>query len=191
MTIDQTTKKEMLGEEFGRWTVEAFDKKVVRRYDHKPGCTTNYWLCRCECGITQSVSQTNLKQGASQGCRHCAAKDRWGAQKQAGLPSWVWHNILTRCKSSGHELAVTPERLVELLEGQGHRCALSGLPISFAPCNRLKNQTTASVDRKDSSGGYVEGNVWWVHKKVNSMKNQYPLDEFLELCEMVTNHNKK
>lgn len=51
--------------------------------------------------------------------------------------------------------------------------------------NKIKNQNvnwdviTASLDRKDNKLGYEEGNVWWVHKMVNRLKNNYSLEELL------------
>ena len=38
---------------------------------------------------------------------------------------------------------------------------------------------TASLDRIDSSKGYQPGNVWWVHKRVNRLKNDFSMDELL------------
>ena len=45
----------------------------------------------------------------------------------------------------------------ELLKEQSGRCALSGLPIVAE-----EKTGTASLDRKDSSKGYVPGNVQWL-----------------------------
>jgi hypothetical protein len=47
-----------------------------------------------------------------------------------------------------------------------------------------------SVDRIDSLRGYVEGNVQWVHKKINIMKNVYSQEEFIILCKQVVKHTK-
>jgi len=72
---------------------------------------------------------------------------------------------------------------------QNRKCALSGLELKFA--NSAKEQrnhkgTTASLDRICSSKGYVAGNVQWVHKDVNFMKQHYPQDYFVELCGKIT-----
>jgi hypothetical protein len=48
--------------------------------------------------------------------------------------------------------------------------------------------TTASVDRIDSSKGYIKGNVQWVHKTINKMKWGYSQGEFIEFCEAVVKH---
>lgn len=59
-------------------------------------------------------------------------------------------------------------------------CRLSGLPI---------DKRSGSIDRIDSSKGYIEGNIQWVHKDVNKMKNNLPQDRFVELCKLIGEHN--
>jgi len=49
---------------------------------------------------------------------------------------------------------------------------------------------TASLDRIDSSKGYIEENVHWVHKRINVMKGNMSEQEFLNFCEAVTFKNK-
>jgi hypothetical protein len=181
----------LVGASFGRWKVERYAETVTYRYPDRRGCQKNYWYCRCECGGLFKVDEPNLHNGKSNGCRQCADRDRWGKARAANIPSWVWHNILARCKTAGEECAVTPQYLFGVLKDQNWKCALTGVEIGFAPCNRLKNQTTASVDRIDSSKGYVEGNIWWVHKRINSMKNDYSVDEFVEWCKMVVEHSQQ
>ena len=42
---------------------------------------------------------------------------------------------------------------------------------------------------KQSSEGYIENNVQWVHKHVNRMKSDKSDDEFLEWCKKCYLHN--
>jgi len=39
--------------------------------------------------------------------------------------------------------------------------------------------------------GYVLGNVWWVHKNVNLMKRDLELKQFISLCKIISDKNKK
>jgi hypothetical protein len=66
-------------------------------------------------------------------------------------------------------------------------CALSGEPIYFGKYR--KHETTASPDRIDSTKGYVMGNVRWVHKYVNTMRNNKSDKEFIEWCKKVFEFN--
>ena len=71
---------------------------------------------------------------------------------------------------------------------QRFRCSLSGLPIRL-PTDTYDKASTASLDRIDSSKGYIPGNVQWVHKKINMMKNRLPDSEFIALCAAVVKHS--
>jgi len=50
---------------------------------------------------------------------------------------------------------------------------------------KRKDTSTASPDRIDPSKGYVEGNVRWVHKTINSMRNSMCDQEFRRWCRLV------
>lgn len=88
------------------------------------------------------------------------------------------------------EFSVTVEYLWRLWESQGSRCALSGTPIDL-PANLgtpAVTAATASLDRIDNSKGYIEGNVRWVHKVVNIMRNTLT-DEGLRMwCQRIVTH---
>lgn len=74
---------------------------------------------------------------------------------------------------------------------QNRKCALSGIDIDFKKGNDVKRGLqTASLDRIDSSKGYIVGNVQWVHKDINFMKGTLSNNQFLELCNLVSKHNK-
>lgn len=70
-------------------------------------------------------------------------------------------------------------------------CALSGLPIMIANTIRgdQVGETTASLDRIDSSKGYSRDNVQWTHKLVNKMKWNLEEAKFVELCRAVADHH--
>jgi len=76
--------------------------------------------------------------------------------------------------------------LWELYKRQGGRCALTGLEIIFPPHSYKRSQGTASLDRTDSSKGYVPDNVQWVHKDVNNVKGSLSLKRLLFLCKKIT-----
>mgnify|MGYP003351787189 CR=1 FL=1 len=82
---------------------------------------------------------------------------------------------------SGQKLNILKEGLEYLndlfIEQQG-KCKLSGIEISLPKKWNDKNYT-ASLDRIDSDKGYEKGNVQWVHKHINVMKNIFPQELFL------------
>lgn len=170
------------------WT---FGSLTVSGYSHyKKGHA--YWKCVCECGKTTTVARTNLTHRYHQSCgclRDVSGKSHklW---RGCGDICSTWYSKLgVQSRRRGIHIDVSLEHLWELFQNQNGCCALSGVSIHFP--NRYKNRglegCTASLDRIDSSKGYVVGNVQWVHKDVNFMKHQLTQDRFLELCSLVAN----
>lgn len=67
------------------------------------------------------------------------------------------------------------------------------MDINITPKLRKSNvdfkQQTASLDRIDSSKGYVLGNIQWVHKDINKMKLDYDQDYFIDICRRIAEYN--
>lgn len=104
----------------------------------------------------------------------------------------IWNQVKTRAKRKGHVLAVTPSQAIDLLEQQQYRCRLSGSPISLMPRKmHIAGYSTASLDRIDSSQGYLLENVQWVHRDVNFMKNNLSELEFVGLCAAVARFQRQ
>lgn len=71
--------------------------------------------------------------------------------------------------------------MMELYETQGGKCALSGRTMTYQRGNG-KVPTNISIDRIDSSKGYVKGNVQLVCCLVNILKNEWDQEDFINFC---------
>lgn len=81
----------------------------------------------------------------------------------------------------------------DLFLSQGKKCSLSGidLVIEKSICRkRGQSNITASLDRIDSSLGYVEGNLQWIHKDINYMKQDLDEEYFKKLCKEITDYGQ-
>jgi hypothetical protein len=152
-------------------------------------------VCRClNCGKEEHpVLAPSLKRGAttSCGCRRDqyarnSGENNPGFKGFKGISANFWRGYELRARERGLAFAISKEYAWGLFEKQGQRCALSGQPLNFSAGKN--SRTSASLDRIDSSVGYVEGNVQWVHKHINIMKNVYTMDYFVDLCEKVAAH---
>ncbi len=146
------------------------------------------WWVRCDCGIEKSVFGTHLVRGNTVSCGGCHMRDKSKNFQGVGELPKTYYSSLKRGADGGKgrkpmTFDVTMEYLWETFKHQEHKCALSGLPIDF-------KSKTASCDRIDSSIGYVEGNIQWLHKDVNMMKRHYSEDYFKTLCRLVTEGDK-
>lgn len=55
----------------------------------------------------------------------------------------------------------------------------------MSPSSMAAGASTASLDRKDSTKGYVPGNTQWVHLVINDMKSDFSQQEFVDWCTLV------
>jgi hypothetical protein len=168
------TGQDMVGFVFGRWT--------VLRFSHRGDDRRIFWICRCECGREQPIAGSELRYGNTYGCRMCKS-----LRQQRKAWKGIWNAIRSNANERGLEFKITPKLAFAILEGQGYRCALTGLPIDIAKSGRGHKMggTTASLDRIDSLRGYVPGNIQWLHKDVNKMKWDLSQARFIEICRMV------
>ena len=87
---------------------------------------------------------------------------------------------------SGARVDFPIEYAWELYQKQQGKCALSKIPIVFGLANHRTSCTTASLDRIDSTIGYIKDNVQWVHKSINIMKCDLSSDIFIGFCHSVS-----
>ncbi len=157
-----------------------------------------HWICSCVCGSELSRREDYLTSYRhnihSCGCHH-PRKDSnvWKGKnsflyKGAGnLNGQYFSEIRCRAKRNNLEFNITIDYAWCLFLEQQGLCALTGLPLNFESCRDKKKgiQQSASLDRKDSTKGYVPDNIQWIHKDVNRMKNHYSQERFIEICKLV------
>lgn len=145
---------------------------------------------RCRCGYEKIVPYSSNHKNYD-GCPDC---NRTKYTQSAG--NAYWGRIIARAKKKGFDIDVDWEYAWELMHRQGFRCALSGIPINIdikpgseMPEGKCSRSFTASLDRIDSSLGYIAGNIQWVHKTINLMKNVLDQADFIYWCKLVADHN--
>jgi len=84
---------------------------------------------------------------------------------------------------------LTREDILDLLEQQDYKCALSGIPMTCNLKKGVKFPYNVSIDRIDAGGSYSKDNIQLVCKSLNSFRNNTSLDEFIALCKAVAQHN--
>lgn len=82
---------------------------------------------------------------------------------------------------------VTPQYVIDQYIEQGRRCKLTGVRLR-APSTTDFSNVTVSIDRIDSSKGYIEGNIQIIDKRVNMMKYTFSQQEFVRWCKRVARH---
>lgn len=165
---------------FGKWTA------LNKDYDR----STNkhiYWICCCECGTIRSVLLRSLKNHVSIQCENCRFQDRKGKIRYLGhedgkIPRSYWCRLKGCAEYRGISFEITIEDAWNVFLSQQKKCSLTGQEIGFFSCT----SATASLDRIDSSKGYVVGNIQWLHKDINMLKNNYKEEHFIEMCKEIS-----
>jgi|LakMenEpi03Aug12_release.lakeMendotaPanAssembly.Ray.scaffolds.fasta_scaffold429863_1 hypothetical protein len=196
-------KEIKIGQKYGEWTI--IDTTLIKK-----GINNKlfYITCKCSCGNISEVIKSRLIKGITKGCKKCSSarnKQALGKIKHRGIGE-ISSSMFTKIKRHSKDrrrkevclmpFTITIEYLWELFLKQNRKCAISGLPLTMFISNKkitdkdYHSYITASLDRIDSNKGYVEGNVQWVHKWVNIMKNSMKDEELLYLCQLIYLNNK-
>ena len=95
-----------------------------------------------------------------------------------------------RARTLKREFSLTKEDILKLYITQNKKCAVSGVELTH---NALQGHcpTNASIDRIDSSIGYILSNVQLVCYMVNSMKNTLSMRELTNWCQTIVDHMKE
>ena len=92
----------------------------------------------------------------------------------------------TRAKAMNRQFAIEIEDLTLIWTEQNRICNMSGLEMSTEIGG---GNDKASLDRIDSSKGYIKGNLQFVVAPLNSLKGNLDKAEFIELCKRVAANN--
>jgi hypothetical protein len=168
----------MVGNVYQDYTV--VDDQIKRR---KNGAILFH--VNCKCGKEAWCSKQELETGKRNRCDACGKIKRFGARID-NISINFFHNYKRNAQSRNIEFSITLEYVADLFRQQKGKCALSGMDIDIkgAP---WKGQT-GSLDRIDSTKGYVEGNVQWVHKVVNELKWDLDEKEFFSIVKYIYEH---
>ena len=162
-------------------------KEIIKKEDGR------YYKNCPSCGKEQSYLRRNYAIQSfrlKKECKSCSNK------KPENNKHIGWYKNVLR-KSFAHKYKmnaelrninwnVSFEYLADLLIAQDFKCALTGRELdAMEVCNN------SSLDRIDSSIGYIEGNLQWVISEVNMMKQHYTQEDFISICIDVTKNLKK
>jgi hypothetical protein len=164
--------------------------------DYTPGSNHRAWWLCAVCEHSWQASIHNRTRGS--GCPNCYATSRYGAsgsnwKGHEGLTGSQWNKIKKHANRENGRIIpfeISIEYAWKLFLQQDCKCALTGVSIILQADSKHRS-CTASLDRIDSSEGYVVGNVQWVHKVIQQMKWDQKEKDFIQWCKLVTEHKEK
>jgi len=167
----------LTGLQFGKWTV--ISRAENGRYRN------SRWRCRCECGIEQVRSSAHLRQGLSVHCSKCRAQ----IHKR---PDSAFNQVLIQYKQDakrrGFSWGLSNEEFRHLTSSP---CYYTNQEPSTVKRTAGSVYVYNGIDRLDSSKGYTVENCVPCNRRVNEMKMESPVDEFIEECRAVADSASK
>ena len=161
-----------------------------RRDFHKDETSTDRICYRCKISLPLDRFYSTVKKNQktlhySHVCKECnTILSREGREKS--LESKVkrlFNQIVARSKRKNWDLDLTTQDILEQIEQQKGLCFYTGEELSSKD-----GQGGLSIDRIDSSIGYRKGNIAVTSWKVNRIKSNLSMEEFVDLCRTVSDH---
>jgi hypothetical protein len=141
-----------------------------------------YSIYRCHCGTTKEIRDDAVKSGQqSCGCLRGANLITHG--KGNTLEAYMLDRSKSRAKKKGFEHNITIDDI-----HIPDKCPLLGIPLFAGQGGVGPNSPT--LDRIDSSKGYVKGNVWVISYKANTIKSNATPEELLTIATRLTDFVK-
>jgi hypothetical protein len=144
-------------------------------------CTT----CREFKPLTDFTANKSQESGYMGYCKACNNERNKRYRKQEATLDRackrVYSYLHRRVRSKGFDLDFDSKYLEELFNVQEGLCAYTGDILELNAGYR----NTLSVDRVDSSKGYIKDNVVLTTWEVNNCKQDLSLEDFRSLCERV------
>ena len=168
--------------------------------------------CTCDnCGVIfkkpQSEITRNLNIGRKNYCtRSCAGfanrfnfgdkSSNYDISKHAGhlrdeFTPFRYH--YRNCKKRYKEFSIDLEYLKKIWDEQNGICPFSGIKLVLNSYTNIfkDSRYAASLDRIDSKKGYVVGNVRWVSRAINHLKNDMDDNSLKEFLNIISEYYKK
>lgn len=173
-----------IGKRYGRLTIISY--AVNKRTDKKGN---RYFLCRCDCGREKEIMGYNIRNGHSSSCGCQTYKTQSSHRQWTGcgeIYGTYYNAVRNNAKHRNLSFDISINEMWLQFLKQDRKCALTGLLLTL-PSKSKDTSATASLDRIDSTKGYVLNNIQWIHKDLQAMKMNMSETKFKSYCRLVVN----
>lgn len=178
-TISHSINK---GDKFGTLTFTGEFENVDRRW---------HGLFDCDCGRIKSIRVDRVVKGETLSCGCSGTSGHYMEKRKKYAEDYPFYVIWMRIKKSalkkGKEFTITLYDIKDCWIKQNGQCRFSKIKLELPKQHKdLDKPLIISIDRIDSSIGYVPGNIQIVHKLVNIMKQCQTDEQFINNCKLIS-----
>jgi len=178
--------------------VKVTDINAIKRQQY---INDNLWTCST-CEKTFELNSKNFHKrndsqtGFQHRCKECLYKDKARSTRKINYSDLDYFLIDLirlvnhRSRKYNRDNNLSVEYLKELWNNQKGLCALTNLPMQHC-ISKGKLFNNVSIDRIDSSKGYLKDNVQLVCSVVNRMKSDLSTQELYNICKLITINYEK
>jgi len=177
------------GSRFGLLTATGKTKAEWQDHLKKP-TTVKYHELKCDCGSIKFYRENYIKK--IQSCKSCTPKLTGEKNKTHGKSNTLEYIILmtakSRAKKRNLEFSINLEDIIV-----PKLCPIFEIQIDKRTLKNSKRKpldNSPSLDRIDSSKGYVKGNVAVISYLANSIKNEGNADEHDAVAEFIEKYER-
>lgn len=152
----------------------------MKNREEKPN---RYKVCNsCEQSLNLSkfslIEKWNINSDTKNTCKKCSIKirqtEKLNRDWKVDATRLLYKNIKSRCKRMGREFSIDIEDIII-----PEKCPVFGFELKRE--DRETWMCAPSVDRIDSSKGYIKGNVTVVSRRANIIKRDATIEELEQL----------
>lgn len=178
-------------QDFSEYIGKIFNNLTIIKWIGKDNRGHNQFEYKCSCGKVGKISRQNIGVTVSCGC-----KRKWGAKAHLNyeeITQVMWDRVFLNAQKRKLPFEITKEYAWEVFIKQERRCVFTNAVLTMEgnPKKYGTDKGNASIDRIDSSKGYIEGNIQWVDKTVNICKWSMSSEEFVNMCKTVAKNFSK
>jgi YHS domain-containing protein len=168
--------------------------KAKKEYDRQIREGRSYFFCSRSCNTSHSNKMASPERVEASRKRLTQARLDGLIPPRTRDESSPYRYYIRKSKCRGVESNLTISYLKSLWEYQEGRCVYSHVDLilnEYVSTKRQDIRFLASLDRIDSTKGYIEGNVQFISACMNYGKSTLTDSQFRELLEILRSSNRK
>jgi hypothetical protein len=164
--------------------LERFNYKVIKKLD-KIKDYRHLYKCLCKCGNYFELSEKMILRKDANATKSCGCLREIRKYKNT-IPLSYIKRLKVGAISRNIEYNISLEDIYQCFIKQNGKCALTGADLYFTVYALPKQKrTNASLDRINNSIGYIPGNIQWLDKDINRLKNNYTTEELINFARRI------